>query len=269
MVWPAIIGAGASILGTYLGNRASAKEAQRNRDFQSGMSDTAHRRQVADLRAAGLNPILSAQYGGASTPSGAMAAQEGYDGAVDAALNTRMNKVQTKNVSQNTLTQESQEYMNRRHAALYGQQAIESEANTAVATARAAQEQLNLQIQALRMPGAIHDAYLWNSGYGDAQRYGQLVQKGLGPAGSAAAAAAGVGALGLGGTLFGLGKKQVGKAGLKMWQRAKSLFEKRRRATKSGKRKEPTIRSAPRSFWNSPRGEPLLPSKGKRPRRIP
>lgn len=48
-------------------NEWSAKQAQENRDWQKMMSDTAHQREVADLKAAGLNPVLAANSGAAVT----------------------------------------------------------------------------------------------------------------------------------------------------------------------------------------------------------
>ena len=50
-----------------------AKEAQTNRNWQERMANTAYQRQMADLKAAGLNPILAALNGGAATPSGSTA----------------------------------------------------------------------------------------------------------------------------------------------------------------------------------------------------
>lgn len=51
----------------------NSAEAQKNRDFQREMSNSAYQRAVADMRAAGLNPLLAYSQGGASTPGGSTA----------------------------------------------------------------------------------------------------------------------------------------------------------------------------------------------------
>lgn len=91
----------------YLGQRdtnvANAQQAQQQMDFQKEMSNTSYQRGTADMKAAGLNPLLAYSQGGASVPGGAMASMGNELGeGVNSAWNAKMQMQQLQAIEANT-----------------------------------------------------------------------------------------------------------------------------------------------------------------------
>lgn len=87
-----------SLGGSLITGAFNAKSAKDQMKFQERMSNTSYQRAVADMRKAGINPILAASRGGASSPGGAGYSYPDMGQAVQTASSARQMREQTKKV---------------------------------------------------------------------------------------------------------------------------------------------------------------------------
>lgn len=119
-ILPALVLGGLSFAGQMSANSANrdiadaatasnAAEAQKNRDFQERMSNSSYQRGMADMKAAGLNPLLAFSQGGASTPSGSTgsAATAHMENALAPAVNSAVQGLQLHTALEQTQSQTS------------------------------------------------------------------------------------------------------------------------------------------------------------------
>lgn len=109
-----LITGGASLAGDIYSAHRQSREGEKARQYQTDMSNTAHQRQVADLKKAGLNPILSAGGGGASTPSSSATQLPKIDAAsaVDKFQTGKKINNETAATVSNIKTQDTQQKLN-------------------------------------------------------------------------------------------------------------------------------------------------------------
>lgn len=94
-----LLAIGGNLLGGVLTNQSNKSIASANNALSVDLANTAHQREVKDLLAAGLNPMLSARSGGSATPPLQSAVmQNPAPAAVSSGLQAQMNKAQIENI---------------------------------------------------------------------------------------------------------------------------------------------------------------------------
>ena len=130
--------AGLNFLSQERTNRQNAQQAQIQRAFQEDMANTAYQRAVADMQAAGLNPMLAYSQGGAAVPVGAKA---DFQSAGASLVSSAQNAYQ---LSLNTAQNEADILLKREQAGAAGSQEDLNRANMNLALVEAANKSVQL-----------------------------------------------------------------------------------------------------------------------------
>ena len=193
MPWPiiaaAVIGAAGSYFGQQSANSAAQAASREQMAFQERMANTRYQRTVADMRAAGLNPMFAYQQGGGSVPSGATyqpgnvgaAAAAGGAAAGSTAIAIRRSKAELEVLESAKQKNYDEAFRAAGQNSLLYEQTITAQAASTAASI---------------------DKQFYQSDFGRKMRQIKLVQENLGISLSAAAALLGYGAGRLGRTGF-------------------------------------------------------------------
>lgn len=163
------VAGGLNFLGQTSANDANRDIARDQMQFQERMSNTAYQRSMADMRKAGLNPILAYSQGGASSPSGASANMQNAVGpAVSSALDAMRGREEVKNLQATNEKIRSDTTLNHALALSAKRDAILKTNSAVVAAAQAK----NLAAQ---LPGLLMESKYGRNEFGLATRVGDQV----------------------------------------------------------------------------------------------